>query len=551
MSFFDDLRAILPNAAAVSQAGGGERKADQSVLIGEPDLVRRAVDAIPNSVELFPDYDSYIKLGAAIKAAFGDDTIAAEETFLGWCERSDWFKLDATTGQIITNTPEQCVADFRRIKAPFSVGIGWLTELADSAAGGSQAFQAERWFEDFGPLPEPTARELAATAQASALPLRMERIGAADLERIPPRQWLYGTIVSRGYVTFLASPGGVGKTAFVFALALACAAHKRLLQDTPRPRALRVWIMNLEDDKKELRRRMAAALRHFGLDVAVLENIGLNSGRDRRFRIVKTNKDGDFVVLPDHRAVIEEMRREAVDMLVIDPVLRSHGVSENENEAQDEVMRLYAEIAEKADAGVVLVHHTRKGAEAGSLDSLRGGSTQGGGARSVITLAPMSADEAGKLGIAEDQRRLYVRVDDAKNNMAPPGRAQWIKLESVSLGNGDDEYPAGDSVQVATRWDPPSAWDGMLAETEAAAVARIDAGMSDGERYSGRIQDGERWAGRVLVEQFDKTEAQARELIEAWLKTKTLEAREYHSGKQRKTRKGLFRVSGSAASVFD
>lgn len=370
-------------------------------------------------------------------------------------------------------------------------------------------------------------------------PLISGRVDPSDLIGLPPRQWLYGTKISRRYVTFLASPGGVGKTAYVFAMALAAASSQALLHDAAR-KPLRVWIYNLEDDIVELRRRLAAAMRHYGLDAAVLDNIRLNSGRDRRFRIVQA-KDGQFVVLPDFRGVIDEMRREQVDILIVDPYLRSHGVSENENEAQDEVMRLYADIAEATNAGIVLVHHTKKGAVAGEMDSLRGGSTQGGGARAAFTLSPMASEDAEKLGIPDEERRLYVRMDDAKNNMAPPAqRAEWLKLASVHLGNGTAEYPYGDNVQVATAWTPPSAWEGAEEGSEHKVLAAIESGPSPGERYSVRPQDKDRWVGDALVSLLGCTVGQAKATIEAWLKQGVIEVADYHSAEQRKKRKGVY-----------
>ena len=266
---------------------------------------------------------------------------------------------------------------------------------------------------------------------------------------------------------------------------------------------------------------------------------------------VKTAADGSFVATPDHAALISIMQVEKIDILIVDPFLRSHGVDENSNDAQDEVMRLYAQIAEETDAAILLVHHTKKGAVAGDLDSMRGGSTQGGGARAAYTLSPMSTEEAARVGVADDVRRLYVRVDDAKNNMAPPiGKSEWLKLESFGLGNGDAVYTAGDAVQVATAWHLPDAWEGV-GDHETALLHEIGRGLDDGERYSIRQQDGARWAGQLLIDKLDRTPQQAKEILKAWEKEGRIETRDYKSETQRKTRKGLYVKTPAAASVFD
>lgn len=358
---------------------------------------------------------------------------------------------------------------------------------------------------------------------------------------LPPRQWLYGHKILRKYVTFLAAAGGAGKTAWVVAAMLGAASGRETLHDEVR-KPLKVWVYNLEDPIEELRLRLAAAFKHYDLPASALDNVRLDSGRLRPFKIVKMGAvPGSYRVLPDLELAIAAIKREQIDVLVIDPFLRSHGVSENDNEAQDEVMRLYAEIAERANCGVVLVHHTKKGAATGDMEGMRGGSTQGGGARVVLLMSQMTIEDAGKLGIPETQRRLYVRLDDGKSNMAAPAeRAEWIKLHGVDIGNATEEYPDGDNVQVATRWEPPDALDGMSTEEVNEALSIIRAGLDNDERYTARPQDKNRWAGTVLTDNFMRTPQQAKELLAGWMKDSLLELREYHSEAQRKSRKGLF-----------
>lgn len=382
-------------------------------------------------------------------------------------------------------------------------------------------------------------------------PIQAGRLTLEDLDDLPPREWLYGSKILRKYTTFFASPGGVGKTAFMIAMMLSCAANTTLLHDAPRAgRPLNVWMYNLEDDIVEMRRRIKAALLHFGLDPAILNHVRLNSGRDRGLKIVRTGDGGSFVVTPDYDQLVSEMKNQAIDVLIIDPFLRSHGVPENDNGAQDEVMRVWAQVAQEANAAVVLVHHTKKGAIAGDVDSMRGGSTQAGGARSAFTLAPMSSEEAQRVGIEEEARRLYVRIDDAKSNMAPPlARTEWLKLEGFALNNGDAVYPGGDNVQVATAWHLPDAWDGV-GDQEQALLLAIGTGMENGERYSARPQDKDRWAGDLIIETLGKSPEQAKTILAAWQKEGRIETREYQSPSQRKTRKGLYVKSAPAGDIF-
>lgn len=492
-------------------------------------------------------HDQWVSVLMALHDEFGDEGLTLAEE---WSARAPHRYQEGVVE-----------AKFASFSPGGGVSIGTVFDLARKAGANlgeirSKHANTEQWFD---PVPEAdrgeTIFDLAAQSEPQepeAPPLKAGRITMADLDVLPPREWLYGTKLLRKYVSFIAAPGGVGKTAFMIAMMLACAANRALLHDQPRAgRPLNVWMFNLEDDIIEMRRRIKAAVMHFDLDPSVLDHIRLNSGRDRGLRIVKLGDKGDFIVQPDYAQLVSEMKAEAIDLLIIDPFLRSHGVPENDNAAQDEVMRLFAQIAQETDAAVVLVHHTKKGAIAGDLDSMRGGSTQGGGARSAYTLAPMSAEEAERVGVPEEERRLYVRVDDAKSNMAPPlGKTEWLRLVGVALGNGNEVYAAGDNVQVATAWSLPDAWEGV-GELEAVLLAAIDAGTPDGERYSIRSQDKARWAGDILMERAGKSIEQAKVILAAWEKEGRIETREYTSPGQHKKRKGLYVTKRPAASIFD
>lgn len=548
-ALMQDLLVLLPDAPAKLKKEGGASDVNQAALTGDAATIRRAVSATPNNSTHFPTRESYRDFGYAIKAALPDQPDEAFEIWADWCDR--W---EDEHGR--TNDPDIYASDWSRMKAPFKRGASFVYEMAETTSAGAFS-RADAWFQP-APKTEATIFDVMSQierenpTETAIPPLVAGKVSWEDMEYLAPRQWLYGHKLLRKYVTFVAAPGGVGKTAWIIALALACASNQQLLHDAVRTgKPLRVWIFNLEDDMIEMRRRIKAAMQHFGLDPAVLDNIRLNSGRDRGIKIVKTGADGSFIATPDHEALVTNMTSEKIDLLIVDPFLRSHGVDENDNSAQDEVMRLFADIAERTDAAILLVHHTKKGAVAGDLDSMRGGSTQGGGARAAFTLSPMSAEEAGRVGVPEDMRRLYVRVDDAKNNMAPPiGRAEWLHLSSVGLGNGDAVYVGGDAVQVATAWSLPDAWDGV-GEQETALLHALGAGMEDGERYSLRQQDGARWAGAVLMDRIGRTIEQAREILAAWEKEGRIEIRDYHSEKQRKKRKGLYVKIPPANSIFD
>src|SRR5262249_52652750 len=156
-------------------------------------------------------------------------------------------------------------------------------------------------------------------------------------------------------------------------------------------------------------------------------------------------------------------------------------------------------------------------------------------ARLVSTLTTMTEDEAKMFGISEVDRHDYVRLDPAKVNIARRSqKATWFKLQGVELGNGTPEYPNGDEVQTVEPWTPPDTWANLSTTALNAALTEIDAGVGNGQRYSGTPSAKERAAWPVIQRHCpDRTEAQCREIIKAWMKTGLLYERGYDDPVQR------------------
>jgi hypothetical protein len=166
----------------------------------------------------------------------------------------------------------------------------------------------------------------------------------------------------------------------------------------------------------------------------------------------------------------------------------------------------------------------------------------------VYTLTPMTESDAAAFNIPPDERGAYVRLDPAKVNIsARSSKATWFKLIGVPLGNGTARYPNGDTVQVVEPWSPPDAWSGLSNSTLNAILDYIDAGCRDedgqlsGERFSNAPKAAEDRAVWPVVQRFapDKSEAQCRTIIHAWLASGLLVTEDYDSPGQRRSRTGL------------
>ena len=208
----------------------------------------------------------------------------------------------------------------------------------------------------------------------------------------------------------------------------------------------KVWVYNNEDDGDELKRRLAAVLQHWNIPLdEVKGRLALNSGADRPLLVAKANRAGTVIRLPDVDACIEHIRAHGIGLFIVDPFIETHEVNENSNEQIKAVAAMFREIARRGDCAVMLVHHTakppqgRSDGHAGNLNTSRGASALTGVARVVQTLFSMSPGDAGHYGVKDEDRRFYVRLDDAKANLGLiSGEACWYRRVGVTIANGDE-----------------------------------------------------------------------------------------------------------------
>ncbi len=285
-----------------------------------------------------------------------------------------------------------------------------------------------------------------------------------DPATIPRRRWLYGRHYVRKFISETVAPGGFGKSSLAIMEALAIATGRALLGIAP-DEATKVWIWNGEDPMEELQRRIIGAALHYGIDQTEIKGrLFVDTGRETKIIIAEQTKTGAIIARPIVDAVIATIRANEIGLMIVDPFVASHRVVENDNPAIELVAATWAEIADVTGCAIELVHHARKtgGAEI-TVDDGRGGSALLAKVRSARTLNGMTDDEAARAGV--EYRRAYFRVQNGKANLSPPAdTAEWYRLLSVDLGNGDPDHP-GDSVGVVAGWNWPNIFDGVTVST--------------------------------------------------------------------------------------
>lgn len=372
-----------------------------------------------------------------------------------------------------------------------------------------------------------------------------------DPRSIEPRQWLYGHHLIRKYVSATIAPGGVGKSTLVIADAVAMASGRNLIGARPHSK-LTVWLWNGEDPREEIERRVIATCLHHRVSPSEIEGrLFLDSGREMPIKIGNISPSGPEIAMPVIEELVAAIKLRGVDVLKIDPFVSVHSLPENDNGAMDQAVKAFALVADRTGCAIDLVHHSRKlnGADA-DIDAARGGSAIAGAVRAARVLNVMSAEEAQGLGVAEEDRRKHIRIDDAKGNLAPPQVARWIRLASVALGNETADRP-GDFVATVERWKPPGLFDGFTAEELQRAQRAVGA---VGLRKDAQAKD---WAGHAiggalgLNSHEDPDRQRIKKIIKVWMGTGVLVIQSVHDGKAKREVFGLVAGEVSPASIGD
>ena len=329
-----------------------------------------------------------------------------------------------------------------------------------------------------------------------------------ELSQIPRRKWLYGGHYRRKTVSATVAPSKVGKSSLGIVEALAMASGKPLLGVQP-DGVFRVWIWNGEDDTQELELRVAACMKHYGLTREDLgDRLFLNSGIDDPIVIATAAKVGATIATPVVEAVIGEIRRNRIDVMLVDPFVTVHRVSENDNNAIDMVAKTWVRIAIATDCSIEVVHHTRKmNGEESTADDARGASAMVAASRSIRALSRMSDADARGLGLSSVAASLF-RVTAMSGNMAPAApstRERWFRMTSVAAGNGEgDDLEAmmtGDQVGVVTLFNTGEEAKHML---EGTGLSEPDTEAEIRRRIAARPQRADtrasNWVGHAFAE---------------------------------------------------
>ena len=351
-----------------------------------------------------------------------------------------------------------------------------------------------------------------------------------DEMTMPRRQWLYGTSYIRGYISVLASAGGVGKTSLTIVEALSIATGMPLLDEEVHDQG-NVWLINLEDPRSELNMRVLAAMKHYGLKKDDVYGKLFIDGEDD-IKIVMAAEGRDGLVTNDALATYfqEKIISENITTVIVDPFVSVSQVNENSNTSIQVVVAMFRAIARNANCSVTLVHHTRKGnGEDANVDSIRGAGSLIGAARTARIINKISVEDAMQLGFPEDQATGMFRVDDAKQNLAAAtDKSLYRRIIGVQIANGE-------WIGVCISMKKPDHFDSITTK-DAMRVQRVVGKQSESDPYRENVQS-KQWVGVAIAqelgldidEQAVKTRVKA--IVRTWVKTDVLRIDKVQDGR--------------------
>jgi hypothetical protein len=431
---------------------------------------------------------------------------------------------------------------------------GAVTNFLRDLMQASAAPRDERWQARFDDIPRAvqTAEQKfrteapgqAGTAEGKAPPEQPAPVAITaktwkwrDPADVGRRKWLHGNHYIRGALTCTVGKRGGGKTNRALAELISMVTRRDLLETGSMPaQPLRIWYIG-EDPYDEIERRIVAICDFYGIKAdEISDRLLFNSLLDFPPGALKLAAMQGGKLVPNTALVemiIAEMKTKAIDALILDPLKKFHGLRENDQE-MDEVMTILFEIAQRADAAVEFLHHTRK-ASAGNAgapitaDDARGADAIIASPRDARVTNAMTIKEAADFGIPANEAWRYSRIDDGKQNLKPPGKASWSKSASLLL-------PCGDSVGVLQPWTPPKPFDGITSRD-----AEVAQEVAQGGAHRADVQ-AKNWFGYALGEKLGldphnkpADKAKLREMIKIWRKNKVLEV-EAREDEQRKTK---------------
>jgi RecA-family ATPase len=168
-----------------------------------------------------------------------------------------------------------------------------------------------------------------------------------------PHRWLVEDLWGVRSVGVIGGAPKCAKTWLGLDIALSVATGTACLGRHAVPEAGPVLMYLAEDALPAVRERVAGIARHRNIELSRVEIHVITAGTLRLDRE------------PDRMRLLETTRRLRPRLLLLDPLVRLHGIDENNASEVATLLAYFRSLQRLLDVSVILVHHTRKNATAG------------------------------------------------------------------------------------------------------------------------------------------------------------------------------------------
>jgi RecA-family ATPase len=287
------------------------------------------------------------------------------------------------------------------------------------------------------PGPDPASEP--ETKPGQKPPLRPADV-AAMLETVPPAQtFVFEDVVPAGVIAGVDAQGGTGKSWLTQTIVASAASGETLLPAFVPVQPVRVLWLSSEDPEAELHRRFAKLVTGFNLDSDAIRSIGRNVTLYAGVSLPLCQPAAGTVVPTEHYEwLVDQVHRVQPGLIVLDPRSSFFAGNENSNTEVGAFMNLLRDLLRvvNGDACVWVNHHTSKEREDLSTSAAgRGASAARDAMRVLFNMTTLRDTEVAELGIAEENKHLWVRLENSKQNWCPRlGTAIYLRRETGELG---------------------------------------------------------------------------------------------------------------------
>ncbi|WP_271606610.1 AAA family ATPase [Bradyrhizobium sp. CCBAU 11434] len=328
-----------------------------------------------------------------------------------------------------------------------------------------------------------------------------------DINKLPPRPYLYAKYLMRGHVTLLSAAGGIGKSAWTLdsAIDIACGVD-HLAAGEFKPR--KVLVYNGEDDQDEMLRRVGAQFAHHNftpeMRSMVRENLTIISGVKAPMRLAEY-KDGRVALKEKaFEKLAEIIEGRGIDIVILDPLVALHSIPENANSEMNVIMTRFKSLAATKLIALLLAHHDKKNIGSKSVDDASQDDSRGAGTittpvRVVLNMRRLSKKDAQTWRIPpEDVPHVIALSAGAKSNYsARDVTPRLYRAHSVQADNGTAEFAADSTVALAV-YTPPRRGGGSGGIGDEATLKVLAA--LDGSEPVGSDTRHANWIGRLIAD---------------------------------------------------